>query len=769
MLLKKVILIIAVIISFMGADVEAGGIPHPFWNLNTQYQEALKNNDHQRIISTAREIIDLFGNRMDQDARNIVTPRLQQKAISYEALKRYEDSIRVLKRYIPYAKAQGWDDAVLLSERKIQLLQFPMDLYVEDREVEENKYLGGRFEPRSGMIFGSFYDQDARIGQVAGNYRWEVIEQYYPKKNSAYLVYKEWGDSLTDLDGTFRDARDNNMGVKLALNFDRQPRGSIANVKNERAYLIGMAEYLKGKEVPVFLRFANEMNVDPRLIDYPNEYREAFRFVSTIMKQYAPNVAMVWAPNDISAKGKHYSDYYPGDDYVDWVGVSTYTNLYFQGRVNPDHIDTVYYTGVYANPVEKIRELVNTYGSRKPIMIAESGVGHYDKSMGADLTDWAEVQMRRMYEYAPMVYPELKAIFHFNRNHQTENYHYALHSNSRINDLYNSMVNSGYFLSDIDGRSDYRFKKVDARIVIDEDTTFKTYAIPPKVLRPRVEYRLNGRLVHESRTVPYTANLKHSIFSRGENELQVRVYDEQGGLLKTRNYSVYADELREEPEPERVFVEISDKTVTRSSQEVKLTISRSTGLDKAKEVDFYTEDGSARSGKDYESKAGRVKFESGQDEKEIYILLKDGSGSDRTKTFYLNYRDPDGNDHINSYRKIRVFVEPDEISGNSNTVIWREDRGVSSDKEYRIEFNESLDKSSVTQKNIYVVDSSGRLVGDVYPEYVENENTVVMRLSKNAYRYGRGQSYTLVVAPELKSESGRILGKTIHKGFSIKD
>ena len=35
-------------------------------------------------------------------------------------------------------------------------------------------------------------------------------------------------------------------------------------------------------------------------------------------------VEFVWSPNYISNIYPHYSHYYPGDDYVDWVGVDGY-------------------------------------------------------------------------------------------------------------------------------------------------------------------------------------------------------------------------------------------------------------------------------------------------------------------------------------------------------------------------------------------------------------------------------------------------------------
>jgi hypothetical protein len=549
-MLKKITLSLMVFIvmamAVFQADSEASGIPHAYWKLNEQYQSAINSGNHQEVISKGTEIANLFGDRKDSDALNIVTPRLQNIALSYEALGNYDSAIETWKRYIPYAKLQGWDDGVLYAEGKIKGLSFPVDLYAKTEDTSKNPYRGEKYEPVSGMIFGSFYDNDPRIGE----YRWDKIQNYYPNKDSAYLLYMQWGQRIEGnhhLESTFKDAKANDIAVKLALNFDDQPEGSIGTVLYHREYLVEMAEYLNETGIPVFLRFANEMNIDEKMAGYPEDYKMAFRFVSDIMREHAPNVAMVWAPNDISATGYDYDMYYPGDEYVDWVGLSTYHFLYFQGKDDwgdlQDSIDSRFFTGDYVNPVEKIRDFVEKYGSRKPIMLAETGVGHYSKTLNRDLSDpWALVQMRRLYNYVPMVYPEVKGAFYFNRNHGNDVYDYSLYANSKVNGLYNEIVSDDYFLNNIGEKAPYRFAKVDGHITVEKDTTFMTYAIPPKVLQPKIEYRLDGRLIKASTTVPYSLDLKYLDLLGGYHSLNVRVYDEAGSLMKSKDYTVSTDD-----------------------------------------------------------------------------------------------------------------------------------------------------------------------------------------------------------------------------------
>jgi beta-mannanase len=83
----------------------------------------------------------------------------------------------------------------------------------------------------------------------------------------------------------------------------------------------------------------------------------------------ASNVSWVWSPNWGSSTPESWNqiaDYYPGDKYVDWVGMSGY-NLH---RETPATLfDTIY----------------TMYSARKPIMITE--VGSVDRG-GRTKGDW---------------------------------------------------------------------------------------------------------------------------------------------------------------------------------------------------------------------------------------------------------------------------------------------------------------------------------------------------------------------------------------------
>ncbi|MDS1115996.1 glycosyl hydrolase [Gordonia westfalica] len=80
----------------------------------------------------------------------------------------------------------------------------------------------------------------------------------------------------------------------------------------------------------ILLRFAQEMNGSwyPWSIGVNNntaaEYRAAWSRMHSIVSDRAPQVRFVWAPNAITAGTRDFTDCYPGDDVVDYLGLDGY-------------------------------------------------------------------------------------------------------------------------------------------------------------------------------------------------------------------------------------------------------------------------------------------------------------------------------------------------------------------------------------------------------------------------------------------------------------
>lgn len=510
------------------AAAPAVKIPGEFWKLAPLYEEAVKSNDLNNIIMYGNKIIELFNGAPETNqVLEITTPRLEKIAKAYEALGKFDDAVQCYSKYIPKAEKLGWKDGITYASSKIKSLSFDIELYAKTQDLGKNSYFGSKHEPRTGVYFGSNYDLDPRIGA----YSWNDIKNYFPKKNSAYLTYLHWEEDIKSFDRYFKDAKENNIAVQLAWNIEDSSIDSVLkNIGSYESYINTTADYLGKLKIPVFLRFAGEMNIKDNCRDY-NAYIEAFRYISKVMKDKAPNVAMVWSPNDISAKDRTYDQYYPGDEYVDWIGISTYTYRYFQGKKDwgnqQDSIDSVFMTGDYANPLSKIKPVIDAYGGRKPIMLSETGVGHYSKLAREDVSDWASVQLRRLYVYGPMIYPQLKGIYYFNANNDYISKYddYSLYGNSKFNTLYNELVSSGNFLSEINGNPSFRYEKITDYSTQGLKLELSTYTIVPKVLSPSVQYKLDGKIYAAKTAIPYSIELDLTALPKGVHRLAVEVYN----------------------------------------------------------------------------------------------------------------------------------------------------------------------------------------------------------------------------------------------------
>jgi beta-mannanase len=87
--------------------------------------------------------------------------------------------------------------------------------------------------------------------------------------------------------------------------------------------------WAKKTERPIYLRIGYEFD-GPHNEMEPQAYVKAFqRIVDLIRAEGADNIAFVWhSYASPTYKGYPLSDWYPGDNYVDWVGISLFGHMY---------------------------------------------------------------------------------------------------------------------------------------------------------------------------------------------------------------------------------------------------------------------------------------------------------------------------------------------------------------------------------------------------------------------------------------------------------
>ncbi|MDI6731880.1 MAG: sugar-binding protein [Candidatus Margulisbacteria bacterium] len=138
------------------------------------------------------------------------------------------------------------------------------------------------------------------------------------------------------------------------------------------AYISTWAKEAKAFGKPIFVRMAHEFNIDgyPWGIIHndkdPQVYVKAFRHVVDIFKREgASNVKFVWCFMNYSFPDESWNDWaaaYPGDNYVDWIGIDGYnwgnTQSWSQWQV---------FKYLFRDQVRRAKGL----WPNKPIMIAE--------------------------------------------------------------------------------------------------------------------------------------------------------------------------------------------------------------------------------------------------------------------------------------------------------------------------------------------------------------------------------------------------------------
>jgi hypothetical protein len=170
------------------------------------------------------------------------------------------------------------------------------------------------------------------------------------------------------------------------------------------------AQSVRALGSPVFIRWAWEMNGNwspydgthsntPGRTDGPRMYVQAWRHIHTLFEEEgATNVVWVWCPNasDVPAQSwNHWSHYYPGDAFVDWVGVDAYN----WGNTQK--------WSSWSDLRGMIAKLYADYAARKPIMIAETG----STERGGDKAAW----LRSVQGSLESQFPSVAALVYFDQ------------------------------------------------------------------------------------------------------------------------------------------------------------------------------------------------------------------------------------------------------------------------------------------------------------------------------------------------------------------
>jgi hypothetical protein len=188
------------------------------------------------------------------------------------------------------------------------------------------------------------------------------------------------------------------------------------------AYVRSYARAVRESGVPVMIRLGHEMNGDwypwgtanvsargRHNGNSPADFVAMWRRVVSIFRQErATNVSWVWAPNIfyMNARNTRNSQIqdlralYPGDDVVNWIGLSVYND----GARHPWRS----FSNLFGDSYTSLSAI-----SRKPMMIAEMGVTEEGAPRGDSKADWIT---QTFLADIPTRYPRVRLVNYFSRD-----------------------------------------------------------------------------------------------------------------------------------------------------------------------------------------------------------------------------------------------------------------------------------------------------------------------------------------------------------------
>ncbi len=304
-----------------------------------------------------------------------------------------------------------------------------LTVYVQKHGVELAKY-----EPKQGAYLGAYVLQDNLVQQSM-----KAFNERTEKQHASFFKYVGYGKPFP---------REWVEQVKRAGAFPQiawEPNDGLEEVR-DGPYLRQFAEDAAKAGVPVFLRYASEMNGTWTSYDSnPRMYIEKWRLVHDVMEQEAPNVIMLWTvftfPEETIPR------FYPGDDYVDWVGINIYNVVYHNDSLEPQDL------AIGEDPLRLLDYVYNTFSFRKPIQISEFGVSHYTSTDDRYYPEFAKDKLRRIYGQLPLRYPRVKSIYYFDVNnlinapeHRKIN-DYSVTSDVSVLQVYKDSIADDYYLT----------------------------------------------------------------------------------------------------------------------------------------------------------------------------------------------------------------------------------------------------------------------------------------------------------------------------------
>ena len=513
----------------MAVSASAFTYPSAYWKLHSAWDEAVSAQNLDQIISVAQQTYDLlmpYG--LGTDVCYNLEPKCAQAAWACEIKGDLQGAVNWLNRQLTFAQwldqnVSSYQDTLLNVNARLEYLNAAMNPQIYTLTDQAGPSYPGSGAPASGTWYGS---------DAGGSQTGESAVLMYVDFMDGYSV-EYWLDYHENTQPKFAQALQGGA-IELAWNFSPESTAGAQRVLSADAdsYIADGLRAMGELDATVLLRIGAEMNnwsdCDPAV------YIQAFQKIARQARQY-DNIKLVFSPDNVSNRNVSFQDFYPGDEYVDWIGVSTYHNSnyasYNGGTGTYSFSDTKYSNDAYygmgiydSDPLTILRPIADfaqTHG--KPMMISECGFGYRNNSTGADQTAFAVDQLNKFYSYVNMIYPQVKAVFYFDTALSGAAYSYSLAGSSSVQQAYRSAIaNNGAYLAQgqTEGKSWQSLSAV--KDAGSSALKLATHAIFPGSASTSVTYYVDGAAVATVSQAPYYYELNPASLTPGQHTIRAQ-------------------------------------------------------------------------------------------------------------------------------------------------------------------------------------------------------------------------------------------------------
>lgn len=529
-----------------------------YWPAQAVYNSAKAAGDDAALVKAVNMIYDVYKNENSETAHNRMRTPWHEAALAYERMGMYREAGDAYAKANTSAKwlAENTTDPTVkaanlefmkLYERSMRYFTSEPEVYAATSQSGAAPYFGALNEPVSGTYVG-------------------MCDTYLDEAQSAMLIYAGYNrESFSSYEMYLPDT-DRTYYYEAAWNVVEENEAALTSISNGSTddYMISELKYLESytnahPNCKILLRFGAEMNCwsplnacgsdETKIKEFADKYIAAYRRVADAARKYAPSVALIYSPVDYGQWYTTPENFYPGDEYVDFVGMSTYYNLNSadENKVGSKS-DIIWGRGIYQDPIHRVAEIVELADEhKKPVIISECGFS-YSSDDGVQKEAHAKEKLTEFYTYINMVYPQIKVVNLFNNNFSNNKYRIYQNPILDTGDTVNTGLRVAYesavianeaMASTFTGDTLQSYVKLNEFNNTDDKIKLYVYVPYPNPDKNTVTYTLNGTKALQTTQMPYSYEISTSSLKDGINKLSVHITS--GKTEVTKNYILCRD------------------------------------------------------------------------------------------------------------------------------------------------------------------------------------------------------------------------------------